>query len=414
MKSRKAGVIFAFITVLIDLIGVGIIIPVIPKLIRELSSVELSDAAGIGGWLMTSFALMQFLFSPLLGELSDKHGRRPILLIAIFFLAIDYVLHALAPTLLWLFIGRILAGMAGGSVTVATAYIADVSTPETKSRNFGLIGAAFGLGFIIGPIIGGIFGEYGARIPFWIAAGMGILNLLFGLFFVPESLPKEKRREIDYAKIIPGVSLFTLGKFGGFLGLLGAFFLANLAGQALPSTWTFFTIEQFGWSEKEIGYSLAAVGFLTAIVQGGLIGPLTKKFGQRKVIIFGFLLWCVGMFLFSQSVEPWMLYACLVPYALGGMAGPTLQALVSNKVSEKQQGILQGTMTSLFSITTIVGPLMAAQVFKFFTQEGTPFYFPGAPYVTSTALLIAATVLVIFSLRGFQEENPTQAIPQPS
>lgn len=340
MKSKKTALLFIFITILVDVIGIGIILPIIPELIMELTGEGNHMAIIYGMWLTTSFAGMQFLFSPILGEISDRFGRRPILLLALLGLSVDYLIHAWAPTITWLFLGRFLAGITGASFTVASAYIADVSTKENKAKNFGLIGAAFGLGFIIGPGIGGFFGEIDIRLPFYIAAALTFVNFLFGLFFVPESLLPENRRPINIMKMVPGVSLFALRNYKGVLLLISAYFLANLAGQALPSTWSYYGIERYEWSPKEIGISLMVVGLLVAIVQGALVGFFVKKLGRKRVVIYGFLLWTVGMFLFSLASEPWMLYAFLVPYALGGIAGPTVQGVISNQVSEKEQGNL--------------------------------------------------------------------------
>jgi DHA1 family tetracycline resistance protein-like MFS transporter len=320
MQSRKASLIFVFITVLVDIIGIGIIIPAIPKLIEKLTGQGLSDAAFWGGLLMTTYAVMQFLFAPILGELSDRFGRRPVLLIALFGLGLDYILHAYAPTITWLFIGRILSGIAGASHTVATAYIADISTNEEKAKNFGLIGAAFGLGFIIGPSIGGMTAKFGVEVPFLIAATLTLLNFVYGFFFIPESLPKEKRRPINFSKMIPGNSILKLASYS-FGGLVIALFLANIAGQALPSTWSFFTMKVYDWDESQVGISLSIVGVMVAIVQGGLIGFSVKRFGETKVIIGGFVLWTLGMTLFAFAFNQWLLYLFLIPYALGGV-GP--------------------------------------------------------------------------------------------
>ncbi|MFS4455273.1 TCR/Tet family MFS transporter [Maribacter sp. 2304DJ31-5] len=393
MQSKKSALLFIFITILVDVIGIGIIIPIIPDLIMELTGEGTHMAVIYGMWLTTAFAGMQFLFSPVLGEVSDKYGRRPILLLSLLGLSIDYLIHAWAPSLIWLFLGRFLAGITGASFTVASAYIADISTKENKAKNFGLIGAAFGLGFIIGPGIGGFFGELDIRLPFYIAAGLTFANFLFGWFFVPESLVPENRRAIQVLKMVPGVSLVSLRNYKGVLLLISAFFLANLAGQALPSTWSYYGIERYDWSPKEIGISLMVVGLLVAIVQGALVGMLVKKFGKKTVVMSGFLLWTIGMFLFSVAEEPWMLYAFLVPYALGGVAGPTVQGLISNQVSEKEQGNLQGAITGLVSVTAILGQLIFSPVFYFFIRPEGNIYFPGAPYALASILLLIAFML---------------------
>ena len=404
MKSKKTALLFIFITILVDVIGIGIILPIIPDLIMELTGEGNHMAIIYGMWLTTAFAGMQFLFSPVLGEISDKFGRRPILLLALFGLSIDYMIHAWAPTIAWLFLGRFLAGITGASFTVASAYIADVSTKENKAKNFGLIGAAFGVGFIIGPGIGGFFGEIDIRLPFYIAAGLTFANFLFGYFFVPESLAPENRRQINYIKMIPGVSLVALRNYKGLLLLISAFFLANLAGQALPSTWSYYGIERYDWNPRQIGISLMVVGLLVAIVQGFLVGVLVKKFGKRKIIIYGFLLWTVGMFLFSFAKEPWMLYAFLIPYALGGIAGPTVQGVISNQVSEKEQGILQGSITGLVSVTAILGQLIFSPVFYYFIRPEGTIYFPGAPYALAALFLLVAFILAFTAIKRMNVE----------
>ncbi|MEM9077862.1 MAG: TCR/Tet family MFS transporter [Bacteroidota bacterium] len=399
MKSKKTALLFIFITILVDVIGIGIIAPIIPEFIMQLTGEGNHMAVIYGMWLTTAFAGMQFLFSPVMGEISDRYGRKPILLLSLLGLSFDYLVHAWAPTIMWLFVGRFLAGITGASVTVATAYIADISTVEEKAKNFGLIGAAFGLGFIIGPGIGGFFGDINIRLPFYIAAGLTFANFLFGYFLVPESLSEEKRRPIDKMKMIPGVSLVALRRYKGVLILIFAFFMANLAGQALPSVWSYYCIELFQWSPKQIGISLVVVGLLVSFVQGFLVGKAVEWFGKRKVVTIGFLLWTLGMFLFSQADEPWMLYAFLIPYALGGIAGPTVQGIISNQVSEKEQGILQGSITSLVSITAILGQLIFAPVFYYFIRPETTLYFPGAAYALGAAFLLIALVLAITAMK---------------
>ena len=404
MKAKKAALLFIFITILVDVIGIGIILPIIPELIMELTGEGNHMAIIYGMWLTTAFAGMQFLFSPVLGEISDRFGRRPILLLALLGLSIDYLIHAWAPTITWLFLGRFLAGITGASFTVASAYIADISTREEKAKNFGLIGAAFGIGFIIGPGIGGFFGEINIRLPFYIAAGLTFANFLFGWFFVPESLIPENRRKINVMKMIPGVSLVALRNYKGLLLLISAFFLANLAGQALPSTWSYYGIERYNWNPRQIGISLMVVGLLVAIVQGFLVGVLVKKFGKRKVITYGFLLWTVGMFLFSFASEPWMLYAFLIPYALGGIAGPTVQGVISNQVPDNEQGILQGSITGLVSITAILGQLIFSPVFYYFVRPEGDIYFAGAPYALAALFLLAAFLLAFTAMNRLDVE----------
>jgi DHA1 family tetracycline resistance protein-like MFS transporter len=412
MKSSKTALLFIFITILVDVIGIGIILPIIPELIMQLTGEGTRTAVIYGMWLTTAYAGMQFLFSPVLGEISDQYGRRPILLMALFGLTIDYLLHAWAPTITWLFLGRFLAGITGASFTVASAYIADISTKENKAKNFGLIGAAFGLGFIIGPGIGGYFGNIDIRLPFYIAAALTFANFLFGMFFVPESLPVQNRRSIQFIKMIPGVSLVSLRNYKGVLLLILAFFLANLAGQSLPSVWSYYGIEKFDWNPKQIGISLMVVGLLVAVVQGFLVGVVVKKFGKRKVITFGFLFWTIGMFLISLATEPWMLYAFLVPYALGGIAGPTVQGVISNQVSEKEQGNLQGAITSLLSITAILGQLTFSSVFYFFISPNQTIYFPGAPFALAALFLFIAFMITLSAMKKMKLADESTGISE--
>ena len=395
MVDQKRALIFIFLTVMIDVIGFGIIIPVFPRLLEELTGQGLSEASAWAGMLMVSFAVMQFLFSPVMGELSDRFGRRPILLLSLLGLSLDYLLHAFATTIVWLFIGRVFAGICGASFTTANAYRADISNEEDRAKNFGLIGAAFGLGFIIGPAIGGILGDVATRLPFYVAAGLSFANFLFGYFFVPESLSPDHRRQPSLKKMIPGVSLKHLSSYQGLGLLIIALFLANVAGQVLPAIWSFFTMEVYAWDEMDVGLSLTFVGLLVAIVQGGLLGRIVKTFGEYKTILGGFILWSIGMTLFAFAFEGWMIYAILVPYALGGVAGPTLQGLLSKQVNEREQGNLQGALASMLSITTIIGPAIATSLFFRFTQE---IYFPGAPYIVSALLLLLSTICVYFGL----------------
>ncbi|MEX0635686.1 MAG: TCR/Tet family MFS transporter, partial [Ferruginibacter sp.] len=285
MSSRKPAMGFIFATLLIDVTGLGIIIPVLPTLIQELTGGSLSEASEYGGWLLFSFAIMQFLFAPVLGNLSDQYGRRPVLLLSLFGFALDYLLLAFAPTIIWLFIGRLIAGVMGASITTATAYIADISTPEKRAQNFGMVGAAFGLGFIIGPVIGGLLGEYGSRIPFMAAAGLTFLNFLYGYFILPESLAKSDRRKFDIRRANPFGSLKMLRAYPVISGMVVSLLLIYIASHAVQSTWSFFTMEQFSWSEAEVGYSLGFVGLLVALVQGGLIRVINPLLGPKNSVL---------------------------------------------------------------------------------------------------------------------------------
>jgi DHA1 family tetracycline resistance protein-like MFS transporter len=397
-SKRNAAIGFIFITLLIDVIGFGIIIPVMPGLIEELGNVNISEASKIGGWLLFAFAITQFCFSPLVGNLSDRYGRRPVLLAALLGFAIDYVFLAFAPTLGWLFVGRIIAGITGASFTTASAYIADISTPEDRAKNFGMIGAAFGLGFIIGPAIGGLLGGFGLRVPFMVAAGLCLLNFLYGLFILPESLKKENRRKFSWVRAIPGVSLFNLRKYPALSGLVLAMFLVYLGSHAVQSNWSFFTIERFHWSTTMIGISLAVVGLLVGAVQAGLTRVVNPILGNEKSIYIGLTLYTIGMLLFAFASQSWMMFVFLVPYCLGGICGPALQSVMAGYVPSNEQGELQGSLTGLMSATTIIGPPMMANIFAYFTQKSAPVYFPGAPFLLGGALMLASALIAYFTL----------------
>lgn len=397
--KQSSALVFIFITLLIDVIGLGIIIPVLPKLIESVSGGTLSDAAVIGGWMMLAFSVMQFLFSPILGNLSDQFGRRPILLISLFGFAIDYILMALAPTIGWLFVGRIIAGIMGASFTTATAYIADISTPEKRAQNFGLVGAAFGLGFIIGPVIGGLLGHYGPRVPFYAAAILTALNWLYGFFVLPESLSLENRRKFQWKRANPIGSLNHLFKYPVITGLIASLVLIYVASHATQSTWSFFTMEKFHWDEKQVGYSLGVVGILVAFVQGFLIRVLNPRLGNEKSVYLGILLYAIGFFLFAIAFDGWMMYLFLIPYCLGGIAGPALQGIMSTQVPNNEQGELQGALTSLMSVTSIIGPPLMTGIFAYYTKPGGPMYFPGAPFLLGGILTLLSGFLAFRSLR---------------
>jgi DHA1 family tetracycline resistance protein-like MFS transporter len=404
-NNRKPALGFIFATLLLDVIGFGIIIPIIPKYIEQLTNGDLSDASLYSGWLMFSFSIMQFIFSPVLGNLSDRFGRRPILLISLFGFGIDYLIIAFAPTIGWLFVGRILAGIMGASFTTASAYIADISTPEKRAQNFGLIGAAFGLGFIIGPVLGGVLGQYGTRLPFIVAAGLTFVNWLYGYFVLPESLSKENRRKFDIKRANPVGSLLQLKKYPIIWGMLGSLVCVYLAGFATQSTWSFFTMKAFGWSEALVGYSLGLVGLMAAIVQGGLVRVVNPKLGTIKSIYLGLGFYIVGLTLTAFATQGWMLFVILIPFCLGGIANPALQSVISNEVPSNEQGELQGALTSLMSMTAIVGPLLMTGLFSYFTADSAPIYFPGAPFIMGAILIVASVALARKTLNTFKHSK---------
>lgn len=399
-KSKKQAAIgFIFITMLIDITGWGIIIPVIPKLIKELIHADISEAAKIGGWLTFAYSITQFVFAPLIGSLSDKFGRRPIILISLFGFSLDYLFLALAPTIGWLFLGRIIAGITGASITTASAYIADVSTDENRAKNFGMIGAAFGLGFIIGPVIGGLLGQYGSRIPFYAAGILCMVNFLYGYFVLPESLDKDKRREFDWKRANPVGALLSLKKYPKLIGLISSMFILYVASHAVQSNWSFYTIFRFNWDEKMIGISLGIVGLLVSIVQGGLIRYTSPRLGNEKSIYVGMILYTISMVLFAFASESWMMFLFLIPYCLAGIAGPALQAVVSAEVLPTEQGEIQGTLTSLMSASAIIGPPLMSTIFYYFTHKEAPFLFPGAPFILGAVLMLVATIIAFYSFK---------------
>ncbi|HOY07619.1 MAG TPA: TCR/Tet family MFS transporter [Saprospiraceae bacterium] len=398
IKNRQAAVGFIFVTLLIDVIGFGIIIPVIPKLITHLTGDTLSHASRVGGWLMFAYALMQFICAPILGGLSDRYGRRPILLLSLFGFGVDYIFQAYAPTIAWLFVGRILAGILGSSFTTASAYIADVSTPEKRAQNFGLVGAAFGMGFIIGPAIGGLLGQYGPRAPFLAAAALALLNWLYGLLILPESLDPENRRAFSWKRANPVGTLLQLRKYPVIIGMVGSLVLLYIAAQAVQGAWSYYTMEKFQWDERMVGISLSFVGLITAIVQAGLIRIIIPKLGQERGVYVGLGLYSLGFLLFAFATEGWMMFAFLIPYCLGGIAGPSLQGLISNQVPANVQGELQGGLTSLMSVTSIIGPVLMTGIFSYFTSPGAPIYFPGAAMLTGSFLTIISTLLAYRNL----------------
>ncbi len=402
-QKRSAALIFIFITVLVDVIGLGIIIPVMPALIMELTGGGLSEASLYAGWITFTYAATQFLFAPVIGGLSDRFGRRPVLLFSLLGFGLDYILLGFAPTIIWLFIGRFLSGITGASYTTASAYIADISPPERRSQDFGLIGAAFGLGFIIGPSVGGILGEYGARMPFFAAAGLVLINVVYGYFVLPESLSKENRRSFDWSRANPFGALKQIKEYPKIASLVGVFFLVYVANHATQSTWTYFTMEKFSWSEMTVGLSLGVVGLSVVAVQGGLIKVAIPKLGNNRTVYFGLMMYVLGFLGFAFANQGWMMFAVIVPFCVGGLATPALQGIISNEVPQNAQGELQGALTSLISFSAIFGPPMMTNLFGYFTSEVAPFYFPGAPFFLGAILVTVAIIWATKSL-GIKEK----------
>lgn len=397
--KKSAATSFVLITVLIDSIGFGVIIPVLPRLISELAHVDTSGAARYGGLLFAAYSVMQFLFSPVMGGLSDQYGRRPVLLASLFGFGLDYLLLVFAPTIGWLFVGRVIAGIMGASFTTAAAYMADISTPEKRAQNFGMIGAAFGLGFIVGPIIGGFVSDLGTRAPFMVAGGLTILNWLYGYFVLPESLSIENRRKFDWKRANPVGALINLRRFPMIIGLIAALFLLYISSFSTQGTWTYYTKEKFNWSEREVGLSLTFVGVMIALVQGFLTRILIPKLGTKKAIYTGFMFSILGSLAYCFANEGWMVYAIMIPFSLGGLAGPAMQGIISGQVPANEQGELQGSLTSLNSVASIIGPVLMTSLFARFTAKDAPIYFPGVPFLASVILTTISLLLIMRTLR---------------
>jgi DHA1 family tetracycline resistance protein-like MFS transporter len=406
MSSKSPALGFIFATLLIDIIGLGIIIPVMPDLIKELTGGTISDASRIGGALLFAYAVMQFGCAPIIGGLSDRYGRRPVLLASLFGFGVDYVFLAFAPTIGWLFLGRIVAGMMGASFTTASAYIADVSTPENRAQNFGIIGAAFGLGFIIGPVLGGVLAPLGSRVPFIVSACLSLANWLYGFFILPESLKPENRRKFEWSRANPINSLLRLKRYPVILGLVASLVLVYISAHAVQSNWAFYTKEKFDWNAKMIGYSLAVVGFVFAVVQGGLIRIIIPKLGQARSVYVGLGFNALGFVLFALATQSWMMFAFTVVYCMGGIAGPALQGIISTQVPANEQGELQGALTSLMSVTAIVGPILMSSTFAYFTRPHADIYLPGAPMLLGAVLTITATLMARASLKKNMPHQP--------
>lgn len=407
MKKYNSAILFIFFTVLIDIIGMAVIIPVMPTLIQELIHGDVSEASKYGSWLLFSYAAMQFLFSPVVGGLSDRYGRRPILLLSLLGMCLNYVILIFAPSFGWLLLGRFLMGVFGASISTANAYIADVSAPEKRTQNFGLIGVAFGLGFIIGPVIGGLASDISSRAPFVVAAILTLINLLYGYFVLPESLKPENRRPFDWSRANPVNSLLNLRKHPVVSQLAVALFCLYIASHAVQSTWPYYTQYKFGWDDKTIGISLAVVGLLSMLVSGIIIRWTLKYWGNVNSILIGFLFYAVGLVCFAFAGKGWMMFAALVPYCMGMIVGPSLQGIMSNQTPPDKQGELQGAITSVMSIATVFGPLLMLNLFNHFSGTNAIYEFPGIPFITGLLFMVLATVSLLPYLKKIRKTEET-------
>lgn len=399
-KNQTKALLFIFITVVLDSTGLGIIIPVMPGLIQELTGGDLSEASSYGGWLTFCYAFMQFFFAAVLGNLSDRYGRRPVLLFSLFGFAANYILIGFAPSIFWLFVGRIIAGITGASHTVAAAYIADVSPPDKKAQNFGLLGAAFGLGFIIGPVLGGVLGHYGPRVPFFAAAGLTFLNFIYGYFVVPESLKPDLRRPFRWRNANPVGSFRHIARYPTIIPLCICVFLVNIAAHAVQSTWAYFTMEKFQWTERMVGYSLGFIGVLLTIIQAGLLRIIIPRIGIPRSIIIGLLLYSISLPLFGLATSTWMLFAISILYVFAGIGAPAIQGAVSNEIPNSEQGQIQGGLACIISLTAIIGPPTMTSLFSYFTDQDNAIYLPEAPFYLGTALVAIAAIIAIVYFRN--------------
>ena len=391
--GRRAALAFIFVTILLDFLALGIIIPVLPHLVEDFMGGDTAGAAKVYGVFGTVWALMQFLAMPVLGALSDRYGRRPVILLSNLGLGLAYVLMALAPNLAWLFVARVISGITAASVSTGMAYIADVTPPERRSASFGKVGVAFGLGFILGPAIGGLLGSVDPRLPFWGAAAFSLVNALYGVFVLPESLSPEKRRAFEWRRANPLGSLKLLRSSRVLAGLAGVMFLSNIAHTALPATFVLYAGYRFGWDARDVGFALAAVGASSALVQGVMVGPMVRRFGDRPVMLAGLLCGAAGFCAYGLAPTGVLFLAAVPVVALWGLASPTAQGLMSQQVGASQYGELQGAAGAVMGVATMFGPTLFATTFAWFIGADAPVHLPGAAYLLSALLLAAAAAL---------------------
>ena len=398
--KKSAALGFIFITIFIDVLGLGIIIPVLPKLLEELGHIDVSKASTYIGWLTFVYASMQFVFAAIMGNLSDRYGRRPILLISLFGFAIDYLVMAFSPSILWLFVGRTIAGICGASTSTATAYIADVSTGSKRAANFGLVGAASAIGLIFGIALGAYLGGINLRLPFMAAAAFAFANGFYGLFVLPESLAPKYRRKFEWGRANPFLSLWRIYKKRPALAsLLTATAIVYIAQKAVEYLLSTYLYEKFNWTPASVGTLGIFVGLVLVGIQGGLIRYTVPKYGQQKNIIWGLIFYAIGLALIAFASQGWMVYVFMIPYCLGGLSGPALQGIATDEVAKNEQGELQGAFAILNSISLIIGPLLLSYVFFFFTKSPRTIHFPGAPYLLSSILMIISTIIAIRSFK---------------
>ena len=436
-KVRKAAIAFILVTLFIDILGIGIIVPVLPELVKQLVDVDpglvaetvQGDVAAVGGTvgsaeqlvtepldskenfvragryvgvIAATYALMQFLFAPIMGALSDRFGRRPVILVSLFGLGIDFLIQGFAPSIWWLFVGRVLAGIMGANFTTANAYIAGVSTDKTRARNFGFVGMMFGLGFTIGPALGGFLGGYSLRLPFFVAAGLALVNWLYGYFVLPESLPADKRSPFSLRNANPFGTLRRLRVYPMVAGLAAVFACKSLAQRGLENVWVLYTGYRYEWDASMNGWALGLVGIMAVIVQGGLVRPTVRRLGERSTVVIGTLVGAISFLGYALASQGWMIPGIIVLGAFSGVSGPAIQSLVTSRVDETEQGTIQGALTSLTSLTNVIAPvLFNTLLFSFFISDDAPFNLPGAPFFVGFVLLLVSVAIAIRVFRMF-------------
>ena len=394
--KSKPAIAFVFITVVLDMIGFGIIMPVLPQLIETVGQMDLAQAAKMGGWMFAAYAIAAFAFGPLMGNLSDRFGRRPLLLLSVAGLGLDYLMHALAPTLGWLFVGRILAGLCGASWVIANAYITDVTAPEERGKYFGMLGAAFGRGFILGPAIGGLLGEFGARVPFYTAAALSVLNFAFGYFVLPESLPAEKRRPFDWRRANPFGVFAVFATYKGVLPLVAVLALFFFATSVYQAVWAFWGIAKFDWSPSMVGLSLAMFGIVTAVFQGALSGVGGRIFGEARLALIGMVLGAIALAGYGLIAAPWMVFALMIVHGPEGFVHPMLTAILTRLAPDDAQGELQGGLSGIMSLSMLFGTVFFGQIFGFFMGQGAPIRSPDVAYFVAAGLIALAAILYLW------------------
>lgn len=396
MKKLEASLVFVVITILLDAIGIGIVIPILPDVIRRFGH-NPAFVTTYFGLFISIYALMQFLASPLLGTLSDRFGRRPVLLVSLLGAGLDYILMGFAPSMLILFIGRVISGLTGASMTVASSYIADISTDTNRTANFGLIGASFGVGFIVGPVLGGFVGSFGPQYPFLLASFLTLGNFFFGLFILPESLPESKRRKVEFARMNPFKSIGKILFKSPLMIFIWMYLLINLGGQSHPSIWTLYTQYKFHWSSLQVGLSLAAVGLSFGIGQGVTTRMIVPRLGEMNAVVVGSFLHMASFITYAFITQSWMVYSAILLFMFTGITMPSLQTIISRETSQSEQGELQGSLVAISSLTAVLGPLLYTYLFKIFTETDSTIVFPGAPYI---AAAVIAGVCLVLSLKA--------------